>query len=135
MSADNQMVVVKNRSKWEVYMQLGDYPYNEIERKKAIHYKVFKDKLEAIEYANEVCNTYVVEYGIRIDDEKINKNIFNTPNLNHLITHSKILKSSCRNKAIYELKDLKDEILKLREQLDITIKEYEEAKELLNERR
>ena len=47
MSADNQMVVVKCRDKWQVYMQLGDNPYDEWQRKHGPWFKEFKNKLDA----------------------------------------------------------------------------------------
>ena len=62
MSADNQMNVEEIRGKWHVWMQLGDKYY----KPDGSFHRVFKNREEAIDYAEYVCNTDIVEYGIHM---------------------------------------------------------------------
>lgn len=64
MSADNQMIVKKIEDKWNVWMTFcsnNDYP-----GKPDKYSKKFDNELDAIHYAQDICDNDIVEYGIRI---------------------------------------------------------------------
>ena len=62
MSSDNTVVVQRHGKSWHVWMALGDE--EEAWRPSGPWHKSFMDELDAIHYAQEVCDKEVVEYGI-----------------------------------------------------------------------
>lgn len=64
MSADNQMIIRPYYGKWCVYMEMGNTPYILKEARKVHDFQIFNTQLEAIQYANKICEEEYVEYGI-----------------------------------------------------------------------
>lgn len=65
MSADNQIVVQKIDGAWHVWeisCSASDQNLNSYSR----YHKTFCDELDAIHYAQDVCDNDIVEYGIEL---------------------------------------------------------------------
>ena len=63
MSANNFLSVEQKGNKWQVWLRDDDTHAGSLR-------KTFKSKVEAIEYAQEIQDTELIEYGINISNAK-----------------------------------------------------------------